>query len=412
LTGAQYAYDGDGTLMRGTVNGTTTFYPGRHYNKEITNNVLKIQKFYFAGTLTIAVRTLENGTDVLNWILSDHLGSTSTTANADGSLKSIIQYTAFGEIRLTQGNTPTKYRYTGQLAQAEMGWDYYVARWYDPVLGHFTQADTIIPEPGKASAFDRYAYVLNNPVRYSDPSGHSDSGAYSPGENCEEEEEKVPPVCKPGEACKTPTPTPTPTSTSTPTYTPTSTQMPDSIMQVDLSNYHPKKQFDSDVYGPYKGMACGIVAGANGGASIDTVGTAALKQGYSVVKGIQPEKLFDAYKDVYGTEKVSGGNNNSIDNAFLHLMKGDIVIVDILINSKTLSPSDTGSTYAHFARIIGIDKKNQVVYIEDTLNYENDYWEVSFENFNRVWYYPEKNATTTFSNSSQTATNWAAYISH
>jgi RHS repeat-associated protein len=172
LTGAQYAYDGDGTLMRGTVNGTTTFYPGRHYNKEITNNVVKVQKFYFAGAMTIAVRTLENGTDVLNWVLSDHLGSTSTTANQDGSLKSIIQYTAFGEIRLTQGITQTKYRYTGQLAQAELGLDYYVARWYDPYLNHFTQADTLIPEPGKASAFDRYAYVNNNPLKYSDPSGH------------------------------------------------------------------------------------------------------------------------------------------------------------------------------------------------------------------------------------------------
>ncbi len=116
-------------------------------------------------------------------VLSDHLGSTSTTANADGTLHSGIQYTAFGEIRLTQGNTPTQYRYTGQLAQAELGLDYYIARFYDPLTGHFTQADTLIPEPGKASAFDRYAYVLNNPVRYSDPSGHgidygiSDSGS-------------------------------------------------------------------------------------------------------------------------------------------------------------------------------------------------------------------------------------------
>ncbi len=47
----------------------------------------------------------------------------------------------------------------------------------DPLTGHFTQADTLIPEPGKASAFDRYAYVLNNPIRYTDPSGHGiDSG--------------------------------------------------------------------------------------------------------------------------------------------------------------------------------------------------------------------------------------------
>ncbi|MEZ4711504.1 MAG: hypothetical protein R3A44_30200 [Caldilineaceae bacterium] len=40
------------------------------------------------------------------------------------------------------------------------------------MLGRFTQPDTIVPNPGDAAAFDRYAYVLNNPLRYSDPSGH------------------------------------------------------------------------------------------------------------------------------------------------------------------------------------------------------------------------------------------------
>ena len=37
---------------------------------------------------------------------------------------------------------------------------------------HFVQADTLVPAPGNPMAWDRYAYVLNNPVRYTDPSGH------------------------------------------------------------------------------------------------------------------------------------------------------------------------------------------------------------------------------------------------
>jgi len=49
---------------------------------------------------------------------------------------------------------------------------YYNARWYDPALGRFTQADTIIPGAGNPMAWDRYAYVYNNPVSLSDPSGH------------------------------------------------------------------------------------------------------------------------------------------------------------------------------------------------------------------------------------------------
>ena len=43
---------------------------------------------------------------------------------------------------------------------------------YDPFLGRFVQADTIIPEAGKAGAYDRYAYSSNNPVNDTDPTGH------------------------------------------------------------------------------------------------------------------------------------------------------------------------------------------------------------------------------------------------
>ena len=55
---------------------------------------------------------------------------------------------------------------------------YYNARWprsvpergYDPALGRFAQADTIVP--GGVQGYDRYAYTNNNPIRYIDPSGH------------------------------------------------------------------------------------------------------------------------------------------------------------------------------------------------------------------------------------------------
>jgi len=40
-------------------------------------------------------------------------------------------------------------------------------------LGRFAQADTIIPSPGNSQAWDRFAYANNNPVKYTDPSGHA-----------------------------------------------------------------------------------------------------------------------------------------------------------------------------------------------------------------------------------------------
>jgi hypothetical protein len=48
------------------------------------------------------------------------------------------------------------------------------ARWYDAVLGRFLQADTIVPNPADPQSLNRYAYGLNNPVKYTDPSGHAE----------------------------------------------------------------------------------------------------------------------------------------------------------------------------------------------------------------------------------------------
>jgi RHS repeat-associated protein len=68
---------------------------------------------------------------------------------------------------------PTDYTYTGQKNAPEIGLMFYNARWYDPAIAHFTQADTIIPGAGSPQAWDRYAYVFNNPLKYTDPSGHA-----------------------------------------------------------------------------------------------------------------------------------------------------------------------------------------------------------------------------------------------
>jgi hypothetical protein len=55
------------------------------------------------------------------------------------------------------------------------------ARWYDPEIGHFISADTVVPKPGNPLTFDRYAYVKNCPLRFIDPSGHcaAESATYS-----------------------------------------------------------------------------------------------------------------------------------------------------------------------------------------------------------------------------------------
>ncbi len=73
----------------------------------------------------------------------------------------------------------TQHTYTGQYSNmSDFGLMYYNARWYDPALGRFAQADTLILQPGNPQSWDRYADVENNPLRYTDPSGHMVAGEW------------------------------------------------------------------------------------------------------------------------------------------------------------------------------------------------------------------------------------------
>jgi RHS repeat-associated protein len=162
---ASFVYDGDGARVKSTINGVTTSFVGQHY--EVTNNVAT--KYYFAGTSRIAMQT----GSTLTYLLTDHLNSTSITTNSTGGLVSELRYKPWGETRFTSGTTSTKYQYTGQFSyESDFGLMFYNARFYDSQLGRFTSADTIIPGAGNSSAWDRYAYTLNNPLKYTDPTGH------------------------------------------------------------------------------------------------------------------------------------------------------------------------------------------------------------------------------------------------
>jgi hypothetical protein len=57
------------------------------------------------------------------------------------------------------------------------------ARFYDPLVGRFLQPDSIVPDYANPQSLNRYSYVLNNPLRYTDPTGHC-SALGDTSENC------------------------------------------------------------------------------------------------------------------------------------------------------------------------------------------------------------------------------------
>jgi len=134
-------------------------------------------QYYYAGGQRVALR--KNG--VLHYLLGDHLGSTALTAYDDGVRGAELRYRAWGETRYAWESTPTTFQYTGQRNDAIIGLLFYNARYYDSALGRFIQADTIVPNPAHPQDLNRYSYAANNPLRFSDPSGH---WYYDPGCDC------------------------------------------------------------------------------------------------------------------------------------------------------------------------------------------------------------------------------------
>jgi RHS repeat-associated protein len=164
---ATITYDGDGKRVVSTVTGGNTIrFIGDYYEYRSSSS---IDKYYFAGGQRVAMR--DSG--VLTYFLGDHLGSTSITTNASGAFTSELRYKAFGDTRYTSGGIPTRYRFTGQRSYTpDFGLYYYGSRWYDPALGRFIQPDTIVPNPANPQDLNRFSYVRNNPLRYTDPTGH------------------------------------------------------------------------------------------------------------------------------------------------------------------------------------------------------------------------------------------------
>jgi len=99
----------------------------------------------------------------------DHLGSTNIVTDQYGSTVEETEYTPFGET--IQGGE-SRYLFTGQEKDKETDLMYYGARYYSPYFKRFTQPDTIISDIYDPQSLNRYSYVRNNPLKYTDPSGH------------------------------------------------------------------------------------------------------------------------------------------------------------------------------------------------------------------------------------------------
>ncbi|MBA3945260.1 MAG: RHS repeat-associated core domain-containing protein [Herpetosiphonaceae bacterium] len=226
-----YTYDADGERISRTRNGITTAYMGGLLEADLGQGV--IRTLYVFNGQVVAQRTRTNTTNTVSYLHGDQLGSVAAVTNSSGALTSQQDFLPFGDPRGSTSIGETTLNYTGQHKDGT-ALLYYHARYYDPSLGRFASPDSVVPgaarasgggaatlggggttpltvdfhEPGFASqlnqhnaatgskgfwfqlsgdeqqkaespmgpanpqALNRYSYVLNNPLRYTDPTGH------------------------------------------------------------------------------------------------------------------------------------------------------------------------------------------------------------------------------------------------
>jgi RHS repeat-associated protein len=164
------------------LNGNSTIYIGKVYEVENTNKTQIRKNFIYAGNELIAIHTTEDKNNLslpqTRYLHKDSLGSVDTITNQSGVVLQRLAYNPYGK-QLTQSwfnqstSTPlVKRGYTGHEHMREFSLINMNARIYDPTIGRFLSADSMIPYPSDPRSYNRYSYVRNNPLKYVDPSGH------------------------------------------------------------------------------------------------------------------------------------------------------------------------------------------------------------------------------------------------
>ena len=157
--------------------GGTVFEQEYDSNTGVSRNIHFI---YAYGEHPVAQHVSEGTNKQTEYLHRDHLGSLEAITDELGDIVTYKSHDAWGKRRNTNwtdnplGNfemTNSHLCFTGQETIPEIGLIHMNGRVYDPDLGRFLSADPHIQAPGNTQSYNRYTYVLNNPLSHTDPSG-------------------------------------------------------------------------------------------------------------------------------------------------------------------------------------------------------------------------------------------------
>lgn len=112
----------------------------------------------------------DNLTRATHYFLADHLGTAQLELSSGGWPVWKGQFAPFGQELDTQ-YTANHYKFTGKERDTESGLDNFGARYYGSSMGRFLSPDPLGGKLANPQSLNRYAYVLNNPLINTDPTG-------------------------------------------------------------------------------------------------------------------------------------------------------------------------------------------------------------------------------------------------
>jgi RHS repeat-associated protein len=173
---AEYRTNANGQRTHKTANAITTLY---HYDRqghlisETQADGTPLRDYLWHGDTPVAQIDRQNGIDTLNYLHTDHLNTPRLATSPSQSVTWRWEGDAFGQTLSQSLGATVNLRFSGQYYDQESGLHYNWERYYDPNTGRYISSDPI----GLNGGLNTYAYVGNNPLRYTDPYGLTAQGA-------------------------------------------------------------------------------------------------------------------------------------------------------------------------------------------------------------------------------------------
>jgi RHS repeat-associated protein len=177
--GVTYTYDGDNQRVKKS-NGRLYWYglSGEVLvESDLSGNILS-EYVYFSGR-RIARRDPASGN--IYYFLSDHIGSARVVTDWQGQVVEESDFYPFGTERVITDNLDNFYKFTGFERDGESALDHTLHRKYSASLARWLSPDPKAGTPTNPQSWNRYPYVINNPLMLVDPLGGSTYDPYLVG---------------------------------------------------------------------------------------------------------------------------------------------------------------------------------------------------------------------------------------